>query len=231
MLELLNDIDTGILLALNGLHAPFWDYFMYAFSGKWIWVPMYAAILYVLIRNYSWRQTVGIVVCIGLAILFADQVCATLIRPAVERLRPSNLMNPISADVHIVFGYRGGAYGFPSCHAANSFALAAFVAVLFGRKKLTAAIFAWAALNSYSRLYLGVHYPGDLLVGAAIGGAIGFGLAKLGKYVALLIDMSRSERHALSGCRHTGVISIVGGATVACIAVYPLVAPLWRVAF
>lgn len=226
MLELLNDIDTNILLALNGLHAPFWDYFMYAFSGKWIWTPMYAAILYVLIRNYSWWQTVGIVVCIGLAILFADQVCGTLIRPVVERLRPSNPMNPISADVHIVLGYRGGAYGFPSCHAANSFALAAFVAVLFGRAKLTAAIFVWAVLNSYSRLYLGVHYPGDLLVGAAIGWTIGFSMAKLGKCMALVIDMWRSERHALCGCRHTGVIPIVGGATVACIAVYPLLAVL-----
>lgn len=169
MIDWLNTIDTQVFLALNGLHAPYFDVFMKLFTGKWIWVPMYAAVLFAVVRNYRWRQTLAVLVCVALAITIADQVCATLIRPEVCRLRPSNPENPLSEMVHIVGGYRGGSYGFPSCHAANSFALASFLILLFANRKLSLFIFAWAVLNSYSRVYLGVHYPGDLLVGAIIG--------------------------------------------------------------
>lgn len=164
MIDWLNTIDTQAFLALNGLHAPYFDAFMKLFTGKWIWVPMYAAVLFAVVRNYRWRQTLAVLVCVALAITIADQVCATLIRPEVCRLRPSNPENPLSEMVHIVGGYRGGSYGFPSCHAANSFALASFLTLLFANRKLSLFIFAWAVLNSYSRVYLGVHYPGDLLV-------------------------------------------------------------------
>lgn len=126
MIDWLNTIDTQVFLALNGLHAPYFDVFMKLFTGKWIWVPMYAAVLFAVVRNYRWRQTLAVLVCVALAITIADQVCATLIRPEVCRLRPSNPANPLSEMVHIVGGYRGGSYGFPSCHAANSFALASF---------------------------------------------------------------------------------------------------------
>lgn len=168
MIDWLNTIDTQVFLALNGLHAPYFDVFMKLFTGKWIWVPMYAAVLFAVVRNYRWRQTLAVLVCVALAITIADQVCATLIRPEVCRLRPSNPENPLSEMVHIVGGYRGGSYGFPSCHAANSFALASFLTLLFANRKLSLFIFAWAVLNSYSRVYLGVHYPGDLLVGALL---------------------------------------------------------------
>lgn len=154
MIDWLNTIDTQVFLALNGLHAPYFDVFMKLFTGKWIWVPMYAAVLFAVVRNYRWRQTLAVLVCVALAITIADQVCATLIRPEVCRLRPSNPENPLSEMVHIVGGYRGGSYGFPSCHAANSFALASFLILLFANRKLSLFIFAWAVLNSYSRVYL-----------------------------------------------------------------------------
>lgn len=188
MIDWLNTIDTQVFLALNGLHAPYFDVFMKLFTGKWIWVPMYAAVLFAVVRNYRWRQTLAVLVCVALAITIADQVCATLIRPEVCRLRPSNPENPLSEMVHIVGGYRGGSYGFPSCHAANSFALASFLILLFANRKLSLFIFAWAVLNSYSRLYLGVHYPGDLLVGAIIGTAAGLAMAFAAGYVADRVD-------------------------------------------
>ena len=116
LLSGLIEADTDLLLAINGWRAGWADTFMYAFSGKWIWVPMYASILYVLFRNLHWKWVLGCIITIALTITFADQVCATFIRPYVCRLRPANLENPISDMVQIVNGYRGGRYGFPSCH-------------------------------------------------------------------------------------------------------------------
>lgn len=215
MIDWLNTIDTQVFLALNGLHAPYFDVFMKLFTGKWIWVPMYAAVLFAVVRNYRWRQTLAVLVCVALAITIADQVCATLIRPEVCRLRPSNPENPLSEMVHIVGGYRGGSYGFPSCHAANSFALASFLTLLFANRKLSLFIFAWAVLNSYSRVYLGVHYPGDLLVGAIIGTAAG--LAGYG-FCRRLCGRP-SGQTASEASVNTGVVTSVGAFTVAVIAV------------
>lgn len=127
---------------------------------------------------------------------------------------PSNPENPLSEMVHIVGGYRGGSYGFPSCHAANSFALASFLTLLFANRKLSLFIFAWAVLNSYSRVYLGVHYPGDLLVGAIIGTAAGLAMAFAAGYVA-----DRVDRPHLKPSVNTGVVTSVGAFTVAVIAV------------
>lgn len=213
MIDWLNTIDTQVFLALNGLHAPYFDAFMKLFTGKWIWVPMYAAVLFAVVRNYRWRQTLAVLVCVALAITIADQVCATLIRPEVCRLRPSNPENPLSEMVHIVGGYRGGSYGFPSCHAANSFALASFLTLLFANRKLSLFIFAWAVLNSYSRVYLGVHYPGDLLVGAIIGTAVGLAMAFAAGYGR------PSGQTASEASVNTGVVTSVGAFTVAVIAV------------
>ena len=132
-------------------------------------VPLYAAILYVIVRNLHWKVAIGCAVAIALTITFADQMGATVIRPLVCRLRPANLENPVSEFVHIVNGYRGGRYGFPSCHAANTFGLAFFLFYLFRNRALNWFIMIWALLTCYSRSYLGVHYPGDLLAGALVG--------------------------------------------------------------
>ena len=143
MIQLLVNTDQNLLLYLNGFHNAFGDYFMSTFTGKWIWVPMYASILYVLLKNFNWKITLCCLTAIALTILFADQVCASLIR--------------------------GGRYGFPSCHASNSFGLAFFLVFLFRKRWLSLFILLWATLNCYTRIYLGVHYPGDLIVGAIIG--------------------------------------------------------------
>ena len=213
-LSVLSDADTDLLLAINGWRAEWADYFMYAFSGKLVWIPMYAAILYVIFRNLGWKMALGCIVTVALTITFADQVCATLIRPVACRLRPANLENPISDLVQIVNGYRGGRYGFPSCHAANTFGLAFFVFYIFRNRLLTTFIMFWAVLTCYSRSYLGVHYPGDLLAGALVG-FVGASLCywlfvKLGKY-------RRKE------FRETWVPIAVGGITIGCILVYAIV--------
>lgn len=192
MLDFLIEIDTKLFLALNDLHVPFFDYFMKAFTGKIIWAPMYSVILFILYRRFGWKVATTYVIGIVLAIALADQICASYIRPFVERLRPSNLANPIHPEVHIVDGYRGGKYGFPSCHAANSFALATFCSFLFASRRFTCFIFGWAILNSYSRLYLGVHYPGDLMIGALVGSSIATIVYYGSRYVAQKIAHPRN---------------------------------------
>lgn len=175
MIEFLNQIDTDIFLALNGHNTPFMDRLMVMVTGKWIWAPLYAVFLFIMARRFKQLKISVIFTLFAiLAVALADQSCATVIRPMVQRLRPSNPANPLSELAVIVDGYRGGNYGFPSCHAANSFALAVFMALTVRRRGFTCLVMTWATVNSLSRLYLGVHYPGDLLVGAVIGTAIGY---------------------------------------------------------
>lgn len=165
----LSDIDARLLLIVNGAHSPFFDAVMWCISGRWIWLPFYAVLAYLLFRRMSWKRASICLVTIGLIILAADQTCATLIRQEIGRLRPANLNNPLSSFVHVVNGYRGGRYGFPSCHAANTFALAVFMSLVIRHKWFTVMMFSWAFVVSYSRMYLGVHYFGDLFCGATIG--------------------------------------------------------------
>ena len=174
MTEAIQNLDASVFLFFNSFHNDFFDNFMSLYSGRFIWIPTYAALLIVMLRRYSWPKVLCLLVGIALSITLADQICASLIRPVFERLRPSNLDNPLSAFTHIVNGYRGGAYGFPSCHAANSFALAVFSAAMLRQRSFTLFVLAWAAVNCYSRVYLGVHYPGDLLVGAIVGSLVGY---------------------------------------------------------
>ena len=215
LLSQLIEADNACLLAINGWHAPWADTFMYAFSGKLIWIPLYASLVYVIGRNLRWRVALCCAAAIALTIVFADQVGASLIRPEVERLRPSNPDNPLSAMVHLVNGYRGGRYGFPSCHAANTFGLAFFICYLFRRRLLSGFLFAWALLTCWSRAYLGVHYPGDLLAGAVLG----FVAASLCYWLFHTACRYRCPERPV----HLWIPVAVGGATVAGILVYALV--------
>lgn len=184
MIDFLSDIDTQVFLAINGPHLPFLDIFMKMFTGRFIWIPMYIALAFMLWHATRNRSFIIYAIGIALAVTFADQLCATVIRPIAERLRPSNVNNWVSEYAYIIGSYRGGAYGFPSCHAANSFALAAFMSLLVRRRLFVAFIFGWAIINSYSRLYMGVHYPGDLLAGAVIGSALGAGCLMVSRRLA-----------------------------------------------
>lgn len=168
-LQYLIEIDTDLLLAINGHHTPYWDTFMYMFSEKEVWIPMYLSLIYVLKCNSSWRTFFICAVALGCIFLFTDMFLASVIRPWVARLRPSNPNNPLSEIIHIVGNYRSGKYGFPSNHAANCWALTFFVALLFKQKPVNLMLTCWVLLTCYSRSYLGVHYPGDLLAGLVFG--------------------------------------------------------------
>ncbi len=211
LIQSLAETDQTAFLFLNGFHNTFWDYFMSLFTGKFIWIPMYATILYVLIRNYNWKTVLICLAAIALTITFADQICASVIRPAVERYRPSNPENPIADLVYIVNGRRGGGYGFPSCHASNSFGLAFFVMLLFRKQWLSLFLCSWAIVNCYTRIYLGLHYPGDLLAGMLVGGC-GAGIM----YYLLRIF----TKDDFTKAKHTNTIIYIGMLTLFYIIIY-----------
>lgn len=167
MLERIDAIDTSLFLWLNGHNSPVWDQIMWFISGKVQWVPFYLILIGVLIYKYR-IKSIYIIIAIAIAVTLADQLAVKAFKEVFERLRPSN--NPEIRDmVHIVNNYRGGAFGFVSNHAANTFALATFLVLLFRNRYLSVAIIIWACIVSYSRIYLGVHYPGDILCGALLG--------------------------------------------------------------
>lgn len=172
MLETLLNWDTQLLLFLNEAQTPFWDKVMWAFSDKEFWYPFYGLLIILMGWRYKWNAVITIIF-IAIAITLADQISVKCFKFVFERLRPSH--NPdIKEQVNILNGYRGGQFGFVSSHAANTFALAAFTTRLFKHKYFTWFIFIWAAVVSYSRIYLGVHYPMDIIGGALLGMGLGF---------------------------------------------------------
>ena len=160
--------DKELLLALNGSDSLFYDGFMWAYTGMLIWSPLFLVVLYVIIRNNKLQEALLIILMIGLVIFLTDRISSGFFKPFFHRFRPTH--DPeIMSLVDIVNGYRGGMYGFVSSHAANSFGIVTFLALLFKRKEFTISIIAWALLNCYTRIYLGVHFPGDILCGIIVG--------------------------------------------------------------
>jgi len=180
MIESLSDIDTKLFLFLNGINSPFWDIVMWQISGKLTWIPLYLLIVYFIVKRYGYKS-IWILIAVALVVTLADQLSVHLFKNVFLRLRPCH--NPeIMELVHNV-NRCGGKYGFVSSHAANTFGVAVFLLYLFRTKWFSIGILFWATLVSYSRVYLGVHYPGDVAVGGMLGAAVGYGVWKLLNYI------------------------------------------------
>jgi undecaprenyl-diphosphatase len=167
MIEWLVHIDKILMLFLNGMHTPFLDWIMWWSSDRLLWIPLYIFLLVLFIRKYKSSSFWPIVLTI-LAVALSDIISVHVIKAVIHRLRPT--YDPeVGPLIHTIRGYMGGLYGFVSSHAANSFALSVMTLKFLKIRPLNIFMFSWAALVSYSRIYLGVHFPGDVLFGALFG--------------------------------------------------------------
>lgn len=166
-------IDVRLFLFLNGLHTEWLDTVMVAITQMWPWIPIYILLLYLVFKHYGKRGW-WILLAVGVLLLCSDQLSAHVCKPLFHRLRPC--FNPdLEGLVHLPNGPAGGQYGFVSSHAANTFAVAAFLTLALKKayRPIGWLLYGWAFLSSYSRIYIGVHYPGDILAGAVLGILIG----------------------------------------------------------
>ncbi|SHN00735.1 undecaprenyl-diphosphatase [Cyclobacterium lianum] len=177
MIEKLKAWDEALFLFLNQLHLPWLDPVMLALTGRFIWTPLYIFLVYLLVKTYK-KDSVWYILGLVLAVVLADQLTSGFMKPFFERLRPCHDAR-WEAMVRNYAGC-GGRYGFASSHAANTFALAAY---LWKTSKAQINgigwLFLWAAIVSYTRIYLGVHYPLDILVGALVGAVLAWLVAWL----------------------------------------------------
>lgn len=173
ILSWLAETDSKFFLLLNGMHNHFFDYVMLWASNRWIWIPFYALVLFRIYKLFG-KKTIMVVVLTALLITASDQLSTNAIKNVVKRPRPCHEVS-LQGKIHLVNNYCGGQFGFVSSHAANCFALLSFLFLLMRSqdKLLLRLLAAWAILVSYSRIYLGAHYPGDVICGAVLGIILG----------------------------------------------------------
>ena len=183
MLETLISLDMQLTLWFNGSDSLFLDTFAMTATKTTTWVPLALLLIYVLVCMKNWKQALLVILSIALVITLADQMASGIFKPLVCRLRPTH--NPeLEGLIDIVDGYRGGRYGFFSSHASNTFGVAVLLSLCFRHRWFTLAICSWAVLNCWTRLYLGVHYLGDILVGVLWGCFVGWMVYKLYLYLS-----------------------------------------------
>ncbi|WP_373493871.1 phosphatase PAP2 family protein [Aquiflexum sp.] len=179
MLEKIGHWDKQLFIFLNSFHSDVLDPVMFQLTQTLPWIPLYIFLAYLIWKIYG-RDSWWVFIAIGLTILLADKTTSALMKPYFERLRPCQ--DPSLAGLIHNYGKCGGMFGFASSHAANSFGIATIMSLALSHRYFAIRwLFIWAIFFSYTRIYLGVHYPGDVFVGGLVGifsGLIAFYLLK-----------------------------------------------------
>ena len=167
MLEKLNQLDTDLFLWLNGRYTPWLDPIMVWVTERNNWFPFYALLIGWLVYRFR-KQAIALLLTIAAAVAVADQLASSVLKPLTHRLRPCHEL-ALQKLIHPVLEC-GGPYSFVSSHASTTFALAATLWLLLGKQyPLFRWVFLWAAVVSYSRIYVAAHYPLDVLAGTGLG--------------------------------------------------------------
>jgi undecaprenyl-diphosphatase len=179
--QALIDFDKQLLLWINGSQSLFIDQLASTLTHALTWAPLYLSLFYLVLKNNDCVQKILLVLAAaGLCVLIAGTVDDAIVKPTVARWRPTH--DPqIGLLVDVVDGYRGGNYGFFSAHASNTFSITIFFWWLVRSRLLTTSMVLWSLTNCWTRMYLGVHYPGDILVGllwGAISGSLVYWIYK-----------------------------------------------------
>lgn len=177
--------DSELFKWINLHHTELFDSVMIFFSNKYVWIPFYLLIFYYLIRKFkqqSWKPIVYLIISVAIS----DQICSSILKPWIQRLRPCHEAS-FQSWIHLADGC-GGQFGFCSSHAANSFALAIGLYLITKNKNMLYLIIAWASIISYSRIYLGAHYPLDVIVGGLIGMGVAFGIKRIMNYELIIYN-------------------------------------------
>lgn len=170
------ELDKQLLLVLNGSDSLFIDGLAKTLTAATLWIPLYISLFYLVLKNSDSLMKVLLVLTgAGLCVFIAGSLDDMIVKPMVARWRPTH-DNEIGMIVDVVNGYRGGRYGFFSAHASNTFSIAIFFSLLIRSRLLTVSLITWSLVNCWTRMYLGVHYPGDILCGLLWGGIVGVGI-------------------------------------------------------
>lgn len=208
MFDSLINFDHQLLLLINGSHSLYADQLVHILTTSTTWIPLYVALFWLVLKNNENACRLFLVVsCAVVCILLAGTVDDMLVKPFVARYRPTHDPS-IGILVDVVNGYRGGKYGFFSAHAANTFSLAVFFSLVVRKGSFTIMMICWSLVNCFTRIYLGVHYPGDIMAGLFWGGFIAW-LIWLG-YLCLqkLIGHNNkfvSSQYTRTGYRHADI--------------------------
>lgn len=226
-METLIQLDKQLLIWLNSYHTDFLDVIMMVFTRKEFWIPFYLVLLFQIYKTKG-KEALWWMLGLFLLIVLCDQISTQLFKNLIQRFRPSHDPS-LEGVVNLVNSYRGGKYGFVSSHATNSFGMAMFTSLLFRNKFYTAFIFAWSLLIIYTRIYLGVHFPGDVIGGMLLGLLIGYAVYRFVQWwISWRSGPSLASKNRKIKLSYTGALLLFGVLSIEILTICLVVKKLFK---